>query len=413
MDTRALPVRRGSIGEMDLSRRLTTRPTEERASVSALELFFDLVFVFAITRVTDLWGNDPSSINLLHGLLVMAVLWWCWVCYAWLANLVRADEGVVRVVMLAAMSVMFVVALAIPEAFDNLPGGLDGPVIFALGYFVVRLLHILMFLMISREDPQLRGQVKRFVPSMLAGTTLLLIASQLTGPWQTAMWFLALAGDYLGTLIGGTGWRLRSVSHFAERHSSFVIIALGESITSIGIGVAALPISWPIVVASLLGLAVSSLLWWAYFDVTSLAVEHAFEESKGRRRIRIAQRCYSYAHLPMVVGIVLLSLGLKKILFYVGDGNEHRLTDPLQGWPLVALFGGAALYMAALVYFKQYGAGSFSVPRTVTVVVLLALIPLAWHLPALVTLALLTAVLLVLICYETFLFAEHRRTIRA
>ncbi|MCL2535272.1 MAG: low temperature requirement protein A [Nocardiaceae bacterium] len=398
---------------MDLSRRLTTRPTEERASVSALELFFDLVFVFAITRVTDLWGNDPSSINLLHGLLVMAVLWWCWVCYAWLANLVRADEGVVRVVMLAAMSVMFVVALAIPEAFDNLPGGLDGPVIFALGYFVVRLLHILMFLMISREDPQLRGQVKRFVPSMLAGTTLLLIASQLTGPWQTAMWFLALAGDYLGTLIGGTGWRLRSVSHFAERHSSFVIIALGESITSIGIGVAALPISWPIVVASLLGLAVSSLLWWAYFDVTSLAVEHAFEESKGRRRIRIAQRCYSYAHLPMVVGIVLLSLGLKKILFYVGDGNEHRLTDPLQGWPLVALFGGAALYMAALVYFKQYGAGSFSVPRTVTVVVLLALIPLAWHLPALVTLALLTAVLLVLICYETFLFAEHRRTIRA
>ncbi|MDH6282416.1 low temperature requirement protein A [Prescottella agglutinans] len=398
---------------MDLARRLTTRPTEERATVSALELFFDLVFVFAITRVTELWGNDPSSINLLHGLLVMAVLWWCWVCYAWLANLVRADEGVVRVVMLAAMSAVFVVALTIPEAFDNLPGGLDGPVIFALGYFVVRLLHVLMFLMISRDDPQLRGQVKRFVPSMLTGTTLLLIASQLTGPWQTAMWFLALAGDYLGTLVGGTGWRLRSVSHFAERHSSFVIIALGESIASIGIGVAALPISWPIIVASLLGLAVSSLLWWAYFDMTSLMVEHAFEESHGRRRIQIAQRCYSYAHLPMVVGIVLLSLGLKKILYYVADGNHHRLTDPLQGWPLVALYVGAALYLAALVYFKWSGVGAFSIPRTVTVVVLLALIPLAWHLPALATLGLLTAVLLALITYETIAFAEHRRRIRA
>ncbi|MGO4203457.1 low temperature requirement protein A [Rhodococcus sp. TAF43] len=398
---------------MDLTRRLSTRPTEERASVSPLELFFDLVFVFALTRVTDLMSADPSGINLLHGVLVMAVLWWSWVGYSWLANLVRADEGVVRVVMLAAMSAVFIVALTIPEAFDDLPGGLDGPVVFAIGYFVVRALHILMFLVISREDPQLRGQVMRFVPSMLAGTTFLLIASQLTGPWQTVMWFLALAGDYLGTLIGGTGWRLRSVSHFAERHGLIVIVALGESIVSIGIGVASLPITWAIIVASLLGLAVSSLLWWAYFDVTSLMVEHAFEESDGRRRILIAQGCYSYAHLPMVIGIVMLSLGLKKILYYVGDGNHHRLTDPLTGWPLVALFGGAALYVAALVFFKKYGAGLLSVPRIVTVIVLLGLIPIVWHLPALATLGVLTAVLLALITFEFFRFAEPRRELRS
>ncbi|QBJ96944.1 low temperature requirement protein A [Rhodococcus sp. ABRD24] len=397
---------------MDLTRRLTTRPTEERASVSPLELFFDLVFVFALTRVTDLIADDPSGRTLLHGVLVMAVLWWSWVGYSWLANLVRADEGAVRVVMLAAMSAMFIVALTIPEAFDDLPGGLDGPVVFAVGYFVVRVLHILIFLVISRDDPQLRGQVMRFVPSMFIGTTFLLIASQLTGPWQTVMWFLALAGDYLGTLVGGTGWRLRSVSHFAERHGLIVIVALGESIVSIGIGVASLPITWAIIVASLLGLAVSSLLWWAYFDVTSLMVEHAFEESAGDRRIRIAQRCYSYAHLPMVIGIVMLSLGLKKILYYVGDDNHHRLTDPLQGWPLVTLYGGAALYLAALVYFKLYGAGSLSLIRTATVVVLFALIPVAWHLPALVTLGLLTVVLLALIAYEMLRYAERRRRIR-
>ncbi|WP_031939236.1 low temperature requirement protein A [Prescottella defluvii] len=398
---------------MDLTRRLTTRPTEERASVSPLELFFDLVFVFALTRVTDLMADDPRGITLLHGVLVMAVLWWSWVGYSWLANLVRADEGVVRVVMLAAMSAVFIVALTIPEAFDDLPGGLDGPIVFALGYFAVRLLHILMFLVISRDDPQLRGQVMRFVPSMLAGTTFLLIASQLTGPWQTVMWFLALAGDYLGTLLGGTDWRLRSVSHFAERHGLFVIIALGESIVSIGIGVASLPITWAIIVASLLGLAVSSLLWWAYFDVTSLMVEHAFEEAGGRRRIRIAQRCYSYAHLPMVIGIVMLSLGLKKILYYVGDGNHHRLTDPLTGWPLVALFGGTALYLAALVFFKKYGTGALSVPRIGAVIVLIALVPVVWHLPALATLGVLTAVLLALIMFEFFRFAEPRREVRS
>lgn len=397
---------------MTFPRRLRLQQVQERASVSPLELFFDLVFVFALTRVTDLMADDPSGTNLLRGVLVMAVVWWCWVGYSWLWNLVRADEGVARVVMFAAMGAVFIVALTIPEAFDDLPGGLSGPVVFALGYFVVRLLHLLMFFVISREDPQLRSQVLRFVPSMAVGTVCLLIASQLTGPAQTAMWILALAGDYLGTLIGGAGWRLRSVSHFAERHGLIVIIALGESITSIGIGVAALPISWAIIVATLLGLAVSALMWWTYFDVTSLAVEHAFESETGTRMIKIAQHCYTFAHMPMVAGIVLMSLGLKKVLSYVADGNHHRLTDPLYGWPLVALLGGAALFLLALVYFKAYPTGSITYPRVVTAAVLVALIPVLWHTPALATLAVLVAVLAAMIGYETWRFADPRDRIR-
>jgi low temperature requirement protein LtrA len=392
--------------------RLRPRLVQERESVSTLELFFDLVFVFAITRVTDFMADDPTGVNLLRGSLVIAVLWWSWVGYAWICNLVRADEGVVRVVMFGAMGGVFITALTIPEAFDDLAGGLDGPVVFALGYFVVRSLHLLMFWVISRDDSQLRGQVLRFTPSMLIGTTCLLIASQLTGTAQTAMWFLALAGDYIGTLIGGTGWRLRSVAHFAERHGLIIIVALGESIVSIGIGVADLPISWAIIVASLLGLAVSGLLWWSYFDVTSLAVEHAFERATGARQIRIARNCYSFLHLPMVIGVVMLSLGLKKILSYVGDGNDHRLTDPLHGWPLIALFGGAALYLFALVWFKAYATGSVTVPRVVAAVILLALIPLAWHVPALATLGILTAVLLALIGFEMIRYDEPRDQIR-
>ena len=380
--------------------------------MSPLELFFDLVFVFALTRVTDLMADDPTGVNLLRGALVMAVLWWSWVGYAWLCNLVRADEGIVRVVMFGAMGAMFVTALTIPEAFDDLPGGLDGPVIFALGYFVVRLLHLVMFWVVSREDPQLRGQVMRLAPSMVTGTVFLLVASQLTGTAQTVMWILALAGDYLGTLVGGNDWRLRSVSHFAERHGLIIIVALGESIVSIGIGVASLPISWAIIVASLLGLAVSGLLWWSYFDVTSLAVEHAFEEATGARQIKIARNCYSFIHLPMVIGIVMLSLGLKKILSYVGDGNHHRLVDPLYGWPLVALFGGAALYLLALVAFKAYATRSVTVPRVVTAVVLIALLPVVWHIPALATLGVLTAVLLAMIGYEMVRYDRPRDEIR-
>ncbi|MEU2001084.1 low temperature requirement protein A [Rhodococcus sp. NPDC019627] len=397
---------------MTFAHRLRPRLVQERESVSTLELFFDLVFVFAITGVTGFMADDPTGVNLLRGSLVIAVLWWSWVGYAWICNLVRADEGVVRVVMFGAMGGVFITALTIPEAFDDLAGGLDGPVVFALGYFVVRSLHLLMFWVISRDDPQLRGQVLRFTPSMLIGTTFLLIASQLTGNAQTVMWFLALAGDYIGTLIGGTGWRLRSVTHFAERHGLIIIVALGESIVSIGIGVADLPISWAIIVASLLGLAVSGLLWWSYFDVASLAVEHAFERATGARQIRIARNCYSFLHLPMVIGVVMLSLGLKKILSYVGDGNDHRLTDPLYGWPLIALFGGAALYLLALVWFKAYATGSVTVPRVVAAVILLALIPLVWHVPALATLGILTAVLLALIGFETIRYDEPRDQIR-
>ena len=388
---------------------------QERSSVSPLELFFDLVFVFALTGVTALMADDTSARNLVRGVLVMAVLWWSWIGYAWLANVVRADEGFARVAMFFAMGSMFIVALTIPEAFDDLPGGLSGPVVFAVGYFFVRLMHLVTFWIASAGDPQLRGQLIRFVPSMLAGTTLLLIASQLSGTAQTLMWLAALVGDYLGTLFGGEGWRLNSPSHFAERHGLIIIVALGESIVSIGIGVTALPIAWPIVVGSLLGLAVSGLLWWAYFDTTTLAAERALSAATGATQIKLARGGYTFLHLPMVVGIVLISLGLKKVLNYVGDGSHHTLTDPLYGIPLVALFGGAALFLLGLAAFKAYVTrlmGPVNRARITTAVVLVALIPLAWHLPALASLGLLTAVLLALILFETVRFAEHRDKIR-
>ncbi|MEV6360529.1 low temperature requirement protein A [Nocardia asteroides] len=380
--------------------------------MSPLELFFDLVFVFAFIRVTELMAEHSTGQNLLRGVLVTAVLWWSWVGYVWLCNLVRADEGILRLVMFGAMAAMFVTALTITEAFDDLPGGLSGPIVFAVAYLVVRLLHVLTFWVISREDPQLRGQVHRFVPGMLIGTTLLLIASQMTGTAQTVLWILALAGDYVGTLVGGTGWRLRSIGQFAERHGLIVIIALGESIVSIGIGVAGSPISWAVVVAALLGLTVAGLLWWSYFDVTSLSVERAFAESTGTRRIRIARNCYSFLHLPMVVGIVMLSLGLKKILSAVSDADAHRIADSLHGWSAVALLGGTALYLLALVAFKTYATGSIAVTRVVAASVMIAGAPLSGHIPALVTLGGLTVCLSAMIGYEAVRHDQFRRAIR-
>jgi low temperature requirement protein LtrA len=357
-------------------------------------------------------ADDPTVEAVVRGALILTVMWWTWVGYAWIGNVAKADEGVIRVGMFVAMAGVFIGAITIPEAFDDLPGGLYGPTVFAAAYFFVRTVHIVLFWFASRDDPMLRKQVLRFLPSMLIGTVLLLVAAQTSGSVQTLLWLAAIVGDYLGTVLAGTDWRLRSPAHFAERHGLIVIVALGESIVSIGIGVAALPVSWPIIGASALGLAVAGALWWAYFDVTSILTEHALAEARGGHRIRLARGGYSFLHLPMVVGVIMMSLGLKKVLLYVGGGEEHSLTDPIHGVPLAALYGGAALYLLAHVGFKRYVIGTLNVERIVVAALLLVLIPVVAHLPALVTLLVLAVVLVALVAYETVRFAEQRDRVR-
>ncbi|MGO4616646.1 low temperature requirement protein A [Nocardia sp. 2YAB30] len=395
------------------SKRARFQPVAEGASVTQLELFFDLVLVFAFTMVTDLAAQETSAKNMLRALLVLALMWWLWIAYSWLGNTVRADEGIARVAMFAAMGGGFIAALTIPEAFRDLPGGWFGPLVFAIAYLIVRLVHVGMYWLASSEDSQLRNQVLRWaLGSITIGTTLLIIAAMTSGVVQIVLWIAAIAGDYLWTLFAGTDWRVNSATHFAERYGLIVIVALGESIVSIGIGVAGLPISWPIAVGSMLGLAISGLLWWAYFDVAALAVEHELVRAEGARQIKIARGSYTFWHFPMIVGIIGLSLGLKKVLYYVGDSSHHTLTDALYGIPLYALYGGVVVYLIALVGFKHYATGTVTVSRVVTVVVLIALAPLACALPALASLALLCVVLIALIAWETVRFAQPRDEIR-
>lgn len=393
--------------------RARTVAVGEHASVTSIELFFDLVFVFALTQVTALMADDLTARGAIRGILVVSVLWWCWVGYAWLGNLVRADEGVMRIALFIAMSAMFVAALTIPESFTDFPGGLDGPVVFAACYFVVRLAHFGMFWAASAGDPGLRRQLLRFIPSLVIGTSLLLVASQLTGTAQTVLWFAALVGDYLGTaLAGASGWRINSAAHFAERHGLIIIIALGESIVSIGVGVTALPISWPIIVASVLGLTVAGALWWSYFDVVALVAERILAKAQGAERARLARDSYSFLHLPMVIGIIFLSLGLKKVMNYVGGDDGHSLSDPLYGLPLIALYGGTSLYLLAHVAFRWRNTHSVNPHRTVVALLLLALIPVAAQLPALATLGLLAAILVALIAFEAIRYAARRDAVR-
>jgi low temperature requirement protein LtrA len=390
------------------------RQDQDQATVTPLELFFDLVFVFALTQVTAFMADEVSWHGMLRGTLVIMLLWWAWTGYAWLANVASAEERPIKLAILTGMAAMFVLALCIPEAFDDLPGGLHGPVVLALCYLAFRAMHLVMFLIISRDDAGLRKQVLRFALSVIASSAVLLVASQFEGWLQTGLWMLALFADYVGTALGGfRGWRLPAPGHFAERHGLIIIVGLGESIVAIGVGVAQEAISWAIVVASVLGLILSSALWWAYFDVSALLGEHALASELVETRARLARNAYSYAHLPLMVGIVLMAFGLEKVLEYVSDSSEHSLTDPLPEVALAALVGGAMIYLLGHVLFKWLTTHTISVVRLVAAVVLLAAVPLIVALPALIQLGVVAFIVSCAMVVESIVFAEHRRKVRA
>jgi low temperature requirement protein LtrA len=376
---------------------LTAVPRSEER-VTPLELFFDLVFVLALTQCTALMAATPTWEGLAKGLLVLGVMWWSWVGYAWLTSVVDPEEGSVRLAMFAAMAALLVVALCVPEAFD------DSALLFASAYAVVRGAHIALFLVASRDDPALRRSVTGLAASTAIGVGLLVAASFADGALQGGLWALALLLDMGGPLVIDTeGWKL-APSHFAERHGLIVMIALGESIVAIGVGSEA-GVDAGVVLAAVLGVAVAAALWWLYFDVVALVAERRLTNAaEGRERNEVARDSFSYLHFPMVAGIVLLALGLKKTLAHV--------EDPLELVPAVAMLGGTALYLLAHVAFRWRNVHRFSTPRLLCALLLLAIVPAAVELPALATLGILAAALGALIGYERLRFAELRDRMR-
>lgn len=381
------------------SRRLGPVRRGDEARVKPLELFFDLVFVLAITQVTALMAAQPTWAGLAKGMLIMALLWWTWVGYAWLTSVVDPEEGGVRFAMFTAMAALIVIALCVPEAFD------DRALLFALMYGGVRFSQIWLLWLASRDDPELRASVAGLAVGTAIGVGLIVGASFLDAELQGAVWALALLIDYGGPLVfGQEGWRL-APAHFAERHGLILIIALGESIVAIGVGAEGLEIDAGEVLAAVGGIAIASALWWLYFDVVALVAERRLASApKGREQNGIARDSYSYLHLPMMIGIILCALGLKKTI-------EH-VDDPLKLVPAVALLAGPALYLLAHVAFRWRNVHRFSTQRLVAALALIALVPLTREVAALWVAGIVVAVLWTLIAYETWRFAELRDRLR-
>ena len=384
------------------------RTSDESHRVTTFELFFDLVFVFAFTQVTHYMTDTHSAIGVLQAMVILGVLWWSWVSYAWLANQTFVDEGLARIGMSVAMGATFLVALVVPEAFEDFPGGLHAPLVFALAYLVVRIMHLVLYFAAAGEDGPLRAQVLRTSVAAAVGVGVMLVGVAIAGPAQTWLWLTALVLDVGVTYATSRGgnWRVHSAAHWAERFGLIVILALGESIVAIGVGVAQEPITTQILLGSLLAIALSVVLWWLYFDVIAIEAEHELARRRGTDRANLAIDGYTYLHFLLIAGVVISALGVEQAMHHVND------TEPLGLFAAIALFSGTSLYLAGHAAFWHRAGGTVKGWRLGAATLLLALIPLGAVLPALAALALTFGITAAVATIETVRYAQKRAEVR-
>nr|WP_062332141.1 low temperature requirement protein A [Herbidospora sakaeratensis] len=317
---------------------------EPELRVSTLELFFDLVFVFTVTQLTHLLvtgletpapGHPAVTIgeSTLQVVLVFGVMWWMYSGYVWLLNVVPPVRPARRVLVLLGMTGFLLMALAIPSTFD---GG--GPA-FAVGYLLLVVVHGALYLQATRA-------IVRVIPFNLAATALIGVAAFTPAPYDYLLWAAALVllwgSPYF---IGQRGFTLRA-AHVVERHGLLVIVVLGESMLAIGIGAADLTVDLGLGFAGALGLCLAACLWWAYFggdDETR--AEHALAAAEPVTRTRMILGAYFYGHIPILLGVVAVSGGIKKVI-------GHPL-DPLKPSAAIMLGLGVALYLAGDFWFRR------------------------------------------------------------
>ena len=372
---------------------------EREQRVTPLELFFDLVFVFAFTQVTTVLSDNPTWSGLGHALLILGALWWAWASYAWLTNTVDPGLGAVSAAMLVAMAAMFVAALAVPDAF-----GSHG-VLFGMAFLMVTVMQLTLYALSARRDPDLLAAILRTAPSALVGAALIIAAGFVGDGLKPILWLVALVVAYFVPLVLGThGWRVQP-EHFGERHGLIVIIAIGESLIAIGLGERASGISTAVIVAAVLGFAVATSFWLAYFDFFTIRAQQMLTDRRGAERAALARDVYTYLHFPMVAGIVLFAFAMKTTLTDV-DGELATI-------PAFGLCGGPALYLLAFVAIRMRVSRTLFGGRLIAAVAFALLWPVAVVVPAFAALTLVAIEWVGLHTYEVIWWREARAQTRA
>jgi low temperature requirement protein LtrA len=358
---------------------------ERSVAVSKLELFFDLVFVFTITQLTAVLANGQDLSAVLQVIVMLMLIWWMYDGYAWLTNAISTDLLRFRLLLLGGMGGFLVISLAIPDAYEST--GLA----FGLGLLVVVLLHAGMYIR-GTSASEVRG-ILRIAPFNFIAAILVLIGGAVGGNVQSVLWALCAVMLWLSPQVTSVEGFVVGVSHFVERHGLVVIIALGESVVVVGTGAAGLPIDGRLVVAALLSLSLSAMLWWAYFSDED-EVERAFEQAPPERRPELALVGFGYWHYGILLGIVAVAAGLKKAV-----GHPY---DPLESWIAVGLAVGTVLFVLCDVGFRRTFGIERNNARLLAAPLLLATIPLGTEADAVLQIAAIAAIVAVALVVESF-----------
>ena len=376
------------------------RSRDHRAHVTNVELFFDLVFVFAVTQLSHTLLEHLSLAGALQtGFLLLAV-WWVWMYTCWFTNWIDPDRPTVRMLMFLLMLAGLCMSAAIPNAFGH-----EG-LLFAVSYSFIQVARTLFIVVASRRyDRVVHRNFLRILTWLMVSAVVWIAGGLMDGEGRALAWSLALVleifGPFTGYFVPGLGrsatsdWKIDG-SHMAERCSLFVIIALGESILVTGATAANHPATVPAVSAFLSAFLGSVAMWWVYFNIGA---------ERGSRQIagsddpgRVARAVYTFFHIPIIAGIVVCAVA-DEISIAHPDGHIS-LADAL------VLLGGPALYLGGNVFFKRASARYYPLSHLVGLGLLLILAPAAMSLTPLTLGVATTAVLVVVAVWETISFAR-------
>ncbi len=383
----------------DLRPTSAAAPAEVERRTTPVELLWDLVFVFAVTQVTALLAHRTNWARLGEAMVVLALVWWAWSAFVWAANAQEEQSRTLRACLLVGMVLVFVVGLAVPNAFGR------NSLLFAIAYALVRFLHLGIYADASRRGHAGRAAILGFAVTVVIGMVLLLLGALADGWLRVALWLAAIAIDYAGP-AWLTRERLRglqqvAVAHFAERYGAFVIICIGESILDVGVGVAERPLTAGLVIGATLPLLTAVGMWWTYFDRTA---DHAQERLRVHEDpVLAAADGYSYLHLIIVAGIIIFAAGVKLVV-------PHPVSAPMADAGRLAMCGGVATYLVGLAAFRLRMLGEHSRGRLVVALALLVLFAAGGGLPAWVIGAGIAALMAALCAGEAILAQAREGT---
>lgn len=380
---------------------LRKRHAHEHARVTYVELFFDLVFVFAVTQLSHAVIGHPTGLGLLHATLLLLAVWWAWVFTAWVTNWMDPERTPVRVMLFVLMAAGLVLSAAIPDSFGK--RGL----VFACAYVFIQVGRSLFFLLGVWREPAHRLNFIRILAWLSLSAVFWITGAFQQGEMRLLIWALAMAIEYASPAMGfwtpgigrsaSTDWVVEG-GHLAERCALFTIIALGESIIVTGATVVGLPWTFEVIAAFASALVCSIAMWWIYFSFTAEAASEAIAHSDNPGQI--ARVAYTYSHLLPVAGVIVAAVGDEWVLHHPLGHTDFKTA--------AAVIGGPALFPFGALVFKLSVFRQWSRTRIAGLALLAALVPVAGHVSPL-TLSVATTLILVAVgAWETWL-AEARR----